>query len=56
MLPRRPVGRLTATASTSCPLFETIDDLERGGEVMAALFADPTYRRLLDARAAAARR
>ena len=32
------------------PLFETIADLEHGGDVMAALFADPTYRELLDRR------
>ena len=32
------------------PLFETIADLEHGGEVMAALFADPTYGELLDRR------
>ena len=32
------------------PLFETIADLVRAGEVMAALFADPTYGELLDQR------
>ena len=32
------------------PLFETIADLGRGGEVMAALFADPTYGEWLDGR------
>ena len=38
------------------PLFETIDDLRRAGEVMAALLAVPDYRRLAGGRAATARR
>ncbi len=32
------------------PLFETIDDLERGPEVMEALFQNPAYRQQLEAR------
>jgi phosphoenolpyruvate carboxylase len=32
------------------PLFETIEDLERAGELMTALFAHPAYRRHLEAR------
>ncbi|HWV18502.1 MAG TPA: phosphoenolpyruvate carboxylase [Rhodocyclaceae bacterium] len=32
------------------PLFETIEDLERSGPVMDALFSLPVYRRLLEAR------
>jgi phosphoenolpyruvate carboxylase len=32
------------------PLFETIHDLQRCGEVMDALFSMPAYRRLLDSR------
>ncbi len=32
------------------PLFETIDDLRRCGEIMDALFAIPAYRRLLQSR------
>ena len=32
-----------------CPLFETIDDLRRAPQVMANLFTDPIYRRLLEA-------
>lgn len=32
-----------------CPLFETIDDLRRAPQVMANLFSNPIYRRLLDA-------
>ncbi len=32
------------------PLFETISDLQRAGEVMTALFADDTYQAWLDAR------
>jgi phosphoenolpyruvate carboxylase len=32
------------------PLFETIDDLRRCGEIMEALFAVPAYRRLLASR------
>jgi len=34
------------------PLFETIDDLARCGEIMAAAFALPLYRRWLDGRGA----
>ena len=33
------------------PLFETISDLERSGELMADIFASPVYRRHLSARA-----
>ena len=32
-----------------CPLFETIDDLRRAPQVMANLFTNPVYRRLLGA-------
>ena len=32
------------------PLFETIDDLRRSGEVMDALFSEPFYRGLLESR------
>lgn len=32
-----------------CPLFETIDDLRRAPGVMANLFTNPVYRRLLEA-------
>jgi phosphoenolpyruvate carboxylase len=32
------------------PLFETLDDLEAGPEIMQALFADPVYRRILNSR------
>jgi phosphoenolpyruvate carboxylase len=32
------------------PLFETIEDLERAGELMASLFAHPAYRRHLEER------
>jgi len=32
------------------PLFETIDDLRRSGEVMDALFSEPFYRALLESR------
>jgi len=42
--------RLTAVGSRIgvCPLFETIDDLRRAPGVMAGLFANPVYRRLLE--------
>jgi phosphoenolpyruvate carboxylase len=32
------------------PLFETLDDLQRGAEIMAVLFANPAYRQYLAAR------
>jgi phosphoenolpyruvate carboxylase len=39
-----------AQALDLVPLFETLDDLHRGAEVMAGLFAHPTYRQYLAAR------
>ncbi len=33
-----------------CPLFETVDDLQRGPDIMQRLLAHPLYRRHLDAR------
>jgi phosphoenolpyruvate carboxylase len=38
-----------ATRIGVCPLFETIDDLRRAPQVMANLFTNPVYRRLLEA-------
>ncbi|EQD60955.1 phosphoenolpyruvate carboxylase protein [mine drainage metagenome] len=32
------------------PLLETIDDLQRGADMLAALLAEPVYRAHLDAR------
>jgi phosphoenolpyruvate carboxylase len=39
-----------ANALDLVPLFETLDDLHRGAEMMAGLFANPTYRQYLTAR------
>ena len=39
-----------ANAVDLVPLFETLDDLYRSAEMMAVLFANPTYRQHLVAR------
>jgi phosphoenolpyruvate carboxylase len=39
-----------ANALDLVPLFETLDDLHRGAEMMAELFANPTYRQYLATR------
>jgi phosphoenolpyruvate carboxylase len=46
----RPAGDRAELALDIVPLFETIDDLRRAGEVVDALLALPVYRRLLAAR------
>ncbi len=45
---RRPEG--VAADLDLVPLFETVDDLERGAALMETLFADPLYGQHLDAR------
>jgi len=44
-----------AKALDLVPLFETLDDLHRGAEMMAGLFANPTYRQYLTARSTGSR-
>jgi len=41
--------RLTGASLPIVPLFETLDDLDRAGEVLAAMFASEPYRRHLEA-------
>lgn len=45
-----PRGRRLHSHLDVIPLFETLDDLEAGPQIMEKLFADPLYRRILRAR------
>lgn len=45
-----PRGRRLQPHLDVIPLFETLDDLEAGPQIMEELFADPLYRRILSAR------
>jgi phosphoenolpyruvate carboxylase len=45
-----PRGRRLHSRIDVIPLFETLDDLDAGPNIMEELFADPLYRRILSAR------
>ncbi len=47
--PRSEAGAAPESALMVVPLFETVDDLRRGGELMRQLFALPAYREQLEA-------